>query len=104
MARNQNESQAERDEKARQRDAPMSMHASQPEMRGGISIPFPFLSRGPSPEQRRRDSAIHAENMATLQRLAQRVAHRRDSLRADSLRRDSIARLNPKPQRRDSLE
>jgi hypothetical protein len=104
MARNRDPSQAERDEKARRHEPPMSMHASQPEIRGGIGIPFPFLSRGPSAEQRKRDSAIHADNLAILQRLAQRVVQRRDSLRTDSLRRDSIARLTPKPQGRDSLE
>jgi len=104
MARNRDPSQAERDEKARGSEPPMSMHASQPEIRGGIGIPFPFLSSGPSAEQRKRDSAIHADNLAILQRLAQRVVQRRDSLRTDSLRRDSIARLTPKPQGRDSLE
>jgi hypothetical protein len=104
MARNHKESQAERDDKARQREPPMSMHASQPELRGGASISVGFLSSGPSREQRKRDSAIHADNLATLQRLAQRGAQRRDSLRTDSLRRDSIARLTVKPQRHDSLE
>jgi hypothetical protein len=46
-----------------------------------VSIPFPLFYPGPSPEQRRRDSIVHADNMARLERL---------KARADSLARTRI--------------
>jgi hypothetical protein len=49
---------------------------------GGASIPLPFLSRGPSREQRARDSVIHADNLTRLTRLAERARAKRDSLLA----------------------
>lgn len=53
---------------------------------GGISLPFPLLSGGPSREQRRRDSIVHHDNVLRLERLAQRVKAKKDSTRiADSI-------------------
>ena len=49
---------------------------------GGGSIPFPFLSRRPSREERARDSVVHADNLARLARLAERARAKRDSLNA----------------------
>ena len=37
------------------------------------SIPFPLFYPGPSPEQRRRDSIVHADNMARFARLRARA-------------------------------
>ena len=49
---------------------------------GGASLPLPFLSRGPSREERARDSTIHADNLARLARLAERARAKRDSITA----------------------
>ena len=68
-----------------------------PKMRGaktGISSGFsvPFLSKGPSAAQRKKDEAIDADNRARLRRLQDRILLKRDSIRLDSLRRDSLHR------------
>ncbi|HJQ20810.1 MAG TPA: hypothetical protein VJ867_10700 [Gemmatimonadaceae bacterium] len=66
-----------------QRPVPASMLGG---MSGGISLPL--FSRGPSREQRRRDSIIFAENLQLLQRVQLRLRRRNDSIRyADSLLR-----------------
>ena len=53
---------------------------------GGVGIPLPMFSRGPSPAQRARDSVVNADNVKRLARLADRAKAKRDSLRhADSL-------------------
>jgi hypothetical protein len=53
---------------------------------GGIGVPLPIFSRGPSPKQRLQDSIVNAENLPRLARLAERARAKRDSLRhADSL-------------------
>jgi hypothetical protein len=57
-----------------------------------VSIPFPLFSSGPSPEQRKRDEKIDADNQLRLRRLQDALLLKRDSIRADSLRRDSLAR------------
>jgi hypothetical protein len=49
---------------------------------GGGSVPFHLFSRGPSPEQRKRDSIIDADNLARLARLAERARLKRDSMLA----------------------
>lgn len=75
---------------------------------GGASLPLPFLSSGPTREQRARDSVIHADNVLRLARLAERARAKRDSLlRANTLagpakvvidpRRDSARLLRPNP-------
>jgi len=46
---------------------------------GGMSIPFPLFSAGPSRKQRERDSIVHAENLRTLERLAALARARQDS-------------------------
>lgn len=63
---------------------------------GSVSVPLPF--GGPSREQRRRDSATHAQNRVMLARLKQRadsLAALRKRLRSDSLARvaDSLRRV-----------
>lgn len=58
----------------------------------GGSIPLPLFSSGPSSAQRKRDSAIDADNQARLRRLRERIVWRADSARLDSLRRDSLHR------------
>lgn len=53
---------------------------------GGIGVPLPMFSRGPSPKQRLQDSIVNADNARRLARLADRAKAKRDSLRhADSL-------------------
>ena len=80
--------QAERDSTAREEAHRMAEARDQhrpvtiPMGGGGASISFPFLSRGPSREQRARDSVIHADNLARLTRLAERARAKRDSLLA----------------------
>ncbi len=64
---------------------------------GGASIPVPFLSPGPSPAQRKRDSALDADYQRRLRALESRALLKRDSTRADSLRSDSIARAKRRP-------
>lgn len=58
-----------------------------------VSIPFPLFYPGPSPQQRKRDSIVNADNLARMARLRARV----DSLRrADSLAKvhaDSLAKV-----------
>jgi hypothetical protein len=58
-------------------------------MGGGTSISFPLFARGPSREQRRRDSIVHQGNLRRLERLAVRARARVDSSRSV----DSIASL-----------
>jgi hypothetical protein len=48
----------------------------------GGSLPFTFLSKGPSREQRARDSIINADYLQRLARLAERARRKRDSLLA----------------------
>jgi hypothetical protein len=70
---------------------------------GIVSIPFPLFSSGPSPEQRKKNEKIDADNQLRLRRLQDRMylkqdSIRADSVRADSLRRDSVAmRLRARP-------
>ena len=52
----------------------------------GASLPFAFLSRGPSHEQRVRDSVINTDNLQRLARLAERARKKRDSLLATKAR------------------
>ena len=42
-------------------------------MTGGIGIPLPLVSPGPSREQRRRDSIVDGDNRARLKRLLERA-------------------------------
>lgn len=78
--------QAERDSTAREQSRRMAEARDQhrpvaiPLGHGGL--PVPFLSRGPSKEERARDSVIHADNLARLARLAERARAKRDSLDA----------------------
>lgn len=78
--------QAERDSVAREQEHRMAegrdQHRPTAIPMGGASIPFPFLSRGPSREERARDSVLHADNLARLARLAERARAKRDSLNA----------------------
>jgi hypothetical protein len=54
---------------------------------GGSSIGVSLFGRGPSREQRKRDSIVHQDNLQRLERLALRVRWKADSTR----RADSIA-------------
>jgi hypothetical protein len=62
-----------------------------------VSVPFPLLSSGPSPEERKRNEKLMAEYQGYLHRMGDRVLLRADSVRADSLRRDSIAKAQKAP-------
>ena len=66
-----------------------------PMVGGGISV---GIGRGPSREQRRRDSIIHDDYQRRLERLAVRVRSKQDSMR----RADSIAAL--RTQRGDTTD
>ena len=69
---------------------------------GAGSLPFAFLSRGPSHEQRARDSVINADNVQRLARLAERVRKKRDSLlAANTLARAPKGLVEPRP---DSMQ
>lgn len=57
-----------------------------------VSVPFPLLSSGPSPAERKRNEKLVAEYRGYLHRMDDRIVLRADSIRADSLRRDSIAK------------
>ena len=78
--------QAERDSIAREQERRVAegrdQHRPVAIPLGGASLPLPFLSRGPSREERARDSVIHADNVARLARLAERARLKRDSLNA----------------------
>jgi hypothetical protein len=78
--------QAERDSTAREQERRVAegrdQHRPVAIPMGGASIPVPFLSRGPSREERARDSVINADNLARLARLAERARAKRDSLNA----------------------
>ena len=80
--------QAERDSTAREQERRMAeardQHRPMPIPMGGASLPLPFLSRGPSREERARDSVVHADNLARLARLAERARAKRDSLNGAS--------------------
>ena len=98
--------QAERDSVAREQEHRMAegrdQHRPTAIPMGGASIPFPFLSRGPSREERARDSVLHADNLARLARLAQRARAKRDSLNAvkalaGPVKIDSSSRPNEPP-------
>lgn len=89
-------SDRERADVARREYSP-PIHNGQPEaaaraqtVGGGVSIPFPLFSPGPSAAQRKRDSIVAAENGLRLLRLRDRVLLKRDSSRADSLRRRDL--------------
>ena len=78
--------QAERDSTAREQERRVAearnQHRPVAIPLGGASLPLPFLSRGPSREERARDSVIHADNLARLARLAERARAKQDSLHA----------------------
>jgi hypothetical protein len=78
--------QAERDSTAREQERRVAegrdQHRPVAIPMGGASIPVPFLSRGPSREERARDSVINADNLVRLARLAERARAKRDSLNA----------------------
>src|SRR6185503_9449354 len=62
---------------------------------GGVSVGLPF---GPSPEQRKRDSITHADNLQRLARLAARARAKRDSLLgAHTVAGAAKSRGNPRP-------
>jgi hypothetical protein len=62
---------------------------------GGVAVPLPW---GPSVEQRRRDSAINADNLQRLARLAARAKAKRDSmLGANTLARRTDSTHPAKP-------
>lgn len=56
------------------------------------SLPFTFLSMGPTPEQRKKNEKLYAEYLLYLRAQQDLLVLKRDSIRADSLRRDSLAR------------
>jgi hypothetical protein len=58
----------------------------------GGSVPFTFLSSGPTREQRKLNEKIDADNQARLRRLEDRMYLKQDSVRADSIRADSLRR------------
>jgi hypothetical protein len=98
--------QEERDSAAREQEHRMAggrdQHRPAAIPMGGASIPFPFLSRGPSREERARDSVLHADNLARLARLAERARAKRDSLNAvkalaGPVKIDSSIRPNERP-------
>ncbi|HKW11724.1 MAG TPA: hypothetical protein VJO33_15160 [Gemmatimonadaceae bacterium] len=64
---------------AREEHRPMAI------LLGGASLPLPFLGRVPSRAQRARDSAVHADNLERLARLAERARLKRDSILAHTL-------------------
>jgi hypothetical protein len=95
--------QAERDSTAREQERRMAeardQHRPVAVPLSGASIGVPFLSRGPSREQRARDSVINADNIARLARLAARARAKQDSILAASMlagtRADSVRRPRP---------
>lgn len=98
--------QAERDSTARERERRMAegrdQHRPVAIPMGGAGIPMPFLSRGPSREERARDSVVNADNLARLARLAERARKKRDSLTAmkaleGPVKIDSAIRPNERP-------
>ena len=98
--------QAERDSTARERERLMAegrdQHRPVAIPLGSAGFPVPFLSRGPSREERARDSVIHADNLARLARLAARARAKRDSLNAvkalaGPVKIDSAIRPNERP-------
>lgn len=58
-----------------------------PSANRGASLIVPFLSPGPSPDQRKRDKIADAEYLQVLERLKARLRQRRDSVLADSIAR-----------------
>jgi hypothetical protein len=58
----------------------------------GSSVPFTFLSSGPTREQRKLNEQIDADNQLRLRRLQDRMYLKQDSIRADSIRADSLRR------------
>jgi hypothetical protein len=98
--------QAERDSTAREQERRVAegrdQHRPVAIPMGGASISVPFLSRGPSREERARDSVIHADNLARLARLAERARAKRDSLLAvkalaGPIKMDSVIRPYDRP-------
>jgi hypothetical protein len=83
---------AERDSLAREESIRRRAQADVPGVRPQVvlgTVSFPFLSSGPTREQRRRDSIVNADNLARLGRLADRARARRESTIV--ARRDSMA-------------
>ena len=98
--------QAERDSTAREQERRMAegrdQHRPVAIPLGSAGFPVPFLSRGPSREERARDSVVHADNLARLARLAERARAKRDSLNAvkalaGPVKIDSAIRPNDRP-------
>ena len=98
--------QAELDSMAREQERRVAegrdQHRPVAKPLGGTSLPLPFLSPGPSREQRARDSVIHADNLARLARLAERARAKRDSLNAVRAlaglpKLDSVTKPNEQP-------
>lgn len=98
--------QAERDSIAREQERRVAegrdQHRPVAIPLGGASLPLPFLSRGPSREERARDSVIHADNLARLARLTERARLKRDSLNAmkalaGPVKIDRIAKPDERP-------
>jgi hypothetical protein len=75
----------ERDSTAREQSRHAAVardeHRPMPVPMGG-SLPLPFLSSGPSRQQRVKDSVVNADNLLRLARLAERARAKRDSLLA----------------------
>lgn len=85
-------SPAERDSLAREESMRRRAQADVPGARTQVvlgTVSFPFLSSGPTREQRRRDSIVNADNLARLGRLAERARARRESTIV--ARRDSMS-------------
>jgi hypothetical protein len=59
----------------------------------GGSVPFSFLGKGPTREQRARDSVINADNLQRLARLAERARAKHDSMVAAK----TVARADSNP-------
>jgi hypothetical protein len=81
--------QAERDEAARERSRQRFLMGDRyREPLGGMSMSLPLFSGVRSPEQQRRDSIVHADNLLRMRLRDDRMRLARDSAaRADSARR-----------------
>jgi hypothetical protein len=98
-------SPAERDSLAREESIRRRAQADVPGVRTQVvlgTVSFPFLSGGPSREQRRRDSIVNAGNLERLGRLAERARARRESTivaRRDSMSDSARRQLLSRPPR-----